>query len=175
MYRFPNGVHEDKGHLVWDINTLLREVKNGIQTAKTQFPEIYSLSIDTWGVDYVLLRNGAEVLPVYAYRDNRTEASISKVHERIPFAELYRRTGCQFQPFTSIYQLYADKMEGRLVGVTDMMMPEYLLYKLCGGKGREYTEATTMPMISKHTNQTASGPNILNISTCFLEIDRMTA
>ena len=96
-------------------------------------------------------------------------------YKKIPFAELYRRTGCQFQPFTSIYQLYADKMEGRLVGVTDMMMPEYLLYKLCGGKVREYTEATTMPMISKNTNQTASGPNILNISTCFLEIDRLTA
>ena len=149
-----NGVHEEKGHLVWDVNTLLREVKNGIQTAKKQFPEIYSLSIDTWGVDYVLLRNGTEVLPVYAYRDNRTEAAISQVHERIPFAELYRRTGCQFQPFTSIYQLYADKMAGRLVGVTDMMMmPEYLLYKLCGGKGREYTEATTTGLVNAKTGE----------------------
>ena len=56
VYRFPNGIHEEGGHLVWDTESLLREVKAGIRAAKAEFPEIRSLSIDTWGVDYVLLR-----------------------------------------------------------------------------------------------------------------------
>ena len=78
-----------------------------------------------------------------AYWGSRTEAVIPKVHEKVPFSELYRRTGCQFQPFNSIYQLYADKVAGRLDGGTDfLMIPEYLLYKLCGVKTREYTNAT---------------------------------
>ncbi|MGN1015783.1 MAG: rhamnulokinase family protein [Faecousia sp.] len=154
VYRFPNGVREENGHLVWDTEALLREVKEGIRAAKTEFPGIRSLSIDTWGVDYVLLRGDEEVLPVYAYRDSRTEAVIPQVHEKMEFPELYRRTGCQFQPFNSIYQLYADKLAGRLEGVTDLLMiPEYLLYKLCGVKAREYSNATTMGMVNAQTGE----------------------
>ena len=129
-------------------------MKNGIQAVKAEYSCIQSLSIDTWGVDYVLLKGDREVLPVYAYRDSRTEAVIPKVHEKVPFAELYRRTGCQFQPFNSIYQLYADKTAGRLEGVTDfLMIPEYLMYKLCGVKAREYTNATTMGMVNAQTGE----------------------
>ena len=152
VYRFPNGVQMKNGHLVWDTDALLREVKNGIHAAKAEFPEVKSLSIDTWGVDYVLLKGDEEVRPVYAYRDSRTEAVIPEVHEKMPFSQLYRHTGCQFQPFNSIYQLYADKIAGRLEGATDfLMIPEYLMYKLCGVKAREYTNATTMGMVNADT------------------------
>ncbi|MGN1025039.1 MAG: rhamnulokinase family protein [Faecousia sp.] len=154
VYRFPNGVQEADGHLIWGIDALFGYVKAGIEEAKKQYPDIASLSIDTWGVDYVLLKGDEEVLPVYAYRDSRTEAVIPKVHERVPFSELYRRTGCQFQPFNSIYQLYADKEAGRLEGVTDLLMiPEYLLYKLCGVKAREYTNTTTMGVVNARTGE----------------------
>ena len=152
VYRFANGVHRRGEHLIWDVEALVADVKQGIDKAKAEFPEIESLSIDTWGVDYVLFKGDQEVMPVYAYRDSRTEAVTDKVHEIIPFSELYRRTGCQFQPFNSIYQLYDDKLSGRLEGATDMlMMPEYLMYKLCGVKAREYTNATTMGMINAET------------------------
>ncbi len=151
VYRFPNGVTEQDGHLVWDMPAMLEHVKTGIARAKERFP-VSSLSVDTWGVDYVLMRGDEEVLPVYAYRDSRTEAVIPQVHERMPFAELYARTGCQFQPFNSVYQLYADKEAGRLEGVTDfLMIPEYLMYKLTGVKKKEFTNATTGGMISGKT------------------------
>lgn len=154
IYRFPNGVQERDGHLVWDVVALLTHVNTGIAAAKAEFPEIVSLSIDTWGVDYVLLRGNEEIRPVYAYRDSRTETVIPKVHEILPFAELYTKTGCQFQAFNSIYQLYADKLAGRLDGVTDfLMLPEYLLWKLCGVKAKEYTNATTTGMVSAETGE----------------------
>ena len=85
LYRFPNGVTELDGHLTWDIDALLSHVKKGIAIAKEKHPVIESLSIDTWGVDYVLLKGDEEVRPCYAYRDSRTEAVISKVHEKISF------------------------------------------------------------------------------------------
>ena len=70
------------------------------------------------------------------------------------FSELYRRTGIQFQPFNTVYQLYADKVAGRLDGVTDfLLMPEYLLYKLCGVKSHEYTNATTGGIINAQTGK----------------------
>ena len=154
VYRFPNGVTEKDGHLTWDIDALLSHVKQGIAIAREKYPAIESLSIDTWGVDYVLLKGNEAVYPCYAYRDSRTEAVIPKVHEKISFTRLYRLTGIQFQPFNTIYQLYADKLSGRLEGVTDfLMIPEYLMYKLCGAKSHEYTNATTGGMVSAETGE----------------------
>ena len=152
VYRFPNGAAENGGHLTWDIEALLSCVKNGIEKALETYPQIESLSIDTWGVDYVLMKDGREVLPCYAYRDSRTKAVIPQVHDRIAFSELYRHTGIQFMPFNTVYQLYADKLEGRLEGVTDfLMLPEYLMYKLCGIMSHEYTNATTTGMVNPET------------------------
>ena len=151
VYRFPNGVREESGHRVWDMRRLLSNVVMGISKAFDEFSQIESLSIDTWGVDYVLLNGDEEIYPVYAYRDGRTEAVIPQVHEKMTFSELYRRTGCQFQPFNTIYQLYDEKLNGRLEGVTDLLMiPEYLMWKLCGVKAREYTNATTMDLSLIH-------------------------
>ncbi|MBR4039913.1 MAG: rhamnulokinase [Clostridia bacterium] len=154
VYRFPNSVREQDGHLVWSAEDLFEHVVTGIQKAFEAYPDVKSMSIDTWGVDYVLLKGEEEVWPCYAYRDARTEASIPKVHGIVPFETLYAHTGCQFQPFNTIYQLYDDLMRGRLEGVTDMlMMPEYLMYKLTGVKAREYTNATTMGMICAETGE----------------------
>ena len=154
VYRFPNGVLEKDGHLTWDMESTYGHVVAGIREAFRQFPKIESLSVDTWGVDYVLLDEDREILPVYAYRDGRTEAVIPKVHEKIPFSELYSHTGCQFQPFNTIYQLYDELERGRLENATDMLMiPEYLMYKLSGVKAREYTNATTMGMVNAKTGE----------------------
>ena len=151
VYRFPNGADQQDGHLIWDMERLVREVKAGIEEARKQY-RIDSLSIDTWGVDYVLLKGDEEVLPVYAYRDSRTEEVIPWVHEQMPFEELYAHTGCQFQPFNTIYQLSADLKAGRLEGVTDfLMLPEYLMYRLTGVKKKEFTNATTGGMINRDT------------------------
>ena len=152
VYRFPNGVETENGHLVWNIRALLDHVKKGINEALKAYPKIESLSIDTWGVDYVLMDGGDPILPCVAYRDSRTEEIIPKVHEKIPFAELYRRTGIQFQPFNTIYQLYADKLAGRLDKASDfLMIPEYLIFGLTGIVSHEYTNATTGGMVSAAT------------------------
>ena len=125
VYRFPNGMQRENGHLIWDIEGIFQHVKAGIKAAFAKYPHIDSLSIDTWAVDYVLLKDGTALLPCHAYRDERTQAVIDEVHQHMPFAELYRRTGIQFQPFNSIYQLYEDAKTGRLQQADDfLMVPE---------------------------------------------------
>ena len=154
VYRFKNGMEEENGHLVWNLETLVGNVKTGIEEAMKKYPDIVSLSVDTWGVDYVLMNGEKEILPCYAYRDSRTATAVPEVHRLIPFGELYRRTGIQHQPFNTIYQLYADKTAGRLEQATDiLLMPEYLLYRLCGAKAHEYTEATTGGMVNAETGE----------------------
>ena len=154
VYRFPNGVTEKNGHLLWDAETLLFHVKTGIEKAREAFDGIVSLSVDTWGVDYVLMRGSQEVFPCYAYRDLRTEKVIPLVHEKTPFETMYRRTGIQFQPFNTVYQLFDDLQAGRLEDITDfLMLPCWLMYKLCGVKAHEYTNATTGGLVNAQTGQ----------------------
>ena len=154
VYRFPNGVIRREGHLIWDIPVLLREVRKGIDLALERYGTLSSLAIDTWAVDYVLMEGDKELYPVYAYRDGRTQEVIDRVHEILPFHELYQKTGIQFQPFNSIYQLYWDKLAGRLDRATDwLMLPEYLSYKLCEVKAREYTNATSTGLVNAKTKE----------------------
>ena len=154
LYRFPNGPYQKDGHLYWDTERLFQEVKNGLKAVFQKYPDIASVSIDTWGVDYVLMKGDESVLPVYCYRDARTDKVIPQVHSIVPFEELYAHTGIQFQTFNTIYQLYEDKLAGRLDGVTDfLMIPEYLMYRLTGVKKKEYTNATTMGLVNVDTRE----------------------
>ncbi len=152
VYRFKNGVVPNGSHLIWDVDSLYENVLEGTRQAFLKYGNIESMAIDTWGVDYVLMRGDEAVMPVYAYRDARTENVIPKVHEIVSFEELYSKTGIQFQSFNTIYQLYADKLCGRLEGVTDfLMIPEYLSYKLTGVKMHEYTESSTTGLVNVDT------------------------
>ncbi len=154
VYRFPNCVDRKNGHLIWDVDNLFIHVTEGIDKAIDRYGQIESLAVDTWGVDYVLIKDDTALLPCFSYRDLRTQDLVSRVHNKISFEQLYERTGIQFQPFNTIYQLYADMEEGRLSGVTDfLMMPEYLTYRLCGTKAHEYTNATTTGIVNARNGQ----------------------
>ena len=149
VYRFPNFVDQNELGLTWDVNRIFNEIKNGIKIALSKYPSISSLSIDTWGVDYVLLdENDKEIFPVYAYRDSRTKKVIENVHEKIPFNKLFGITGCQFQEFNTIYQMYDDKLKGRLDKAKSfLMLPEYFIYLLTGKKFHEFTNASTSGLL----------------------------
>lgn len=154
VYRFDNGFNTEKGSLVWDVEHLFYEVREGIKKCKELGKIPSTVAIDTWGVDYVLLdKDKKEILPSYCYRDSRTEAVIPKVEEIIPLKEMYAKTGIQKQSFNTVYQLYADKLSGRLQNAEYfLMMPAYLSFKLTGVIKQEYTNATTGSLINARTN-----------------------
>ena len=54
VYRFPNGVREENGHLIWDVHKLFSNVVAGILEAFKQYPEIEGLSIDTYEKLYIV-------------------------------------------------------------------------------------------------------------------------
>lgn len=154
IYRFETGFKQMDDKLICDVEKLYSNVLSGLKLAFGQYPEIESLAIDTWGVDYVLMNGDEEILPCMSYRDSRTSKAVEQVHKLVPFEQLYSKTGIQFQPFNTIYQLYADKLTGKLDKATDcLMLPEYLNYKLTGNKVKEYTNATTTGLVNAHTKQ----------------------
>lgn len=150
VYRFPNLPKEEKGHLVWDLENLCNQVVAGLKACKEQGITPDSVGIDTWGVDYVLLdAQDAPILPMYCYRDSRGAEAAEKLHQVIPFEELYASTGIQFQSFNTIYQMFWDKNAGRLDQAKDfLMLPGYLSFVLSGVKCHEYTNASTTGLIN---------------------------
>lgn len=154
IYRFANGTESRNGHLIWDTEKLFSEIKNGLKKAKEAGKVPSYIGIDTWAVDYALLdKNDNRIGEVYAYRDSRTNKSSEAVHKIIKFEELYGRTGIQFQTFNTIYQLYADKLNGRIDNAVSMLMlPDYLNFLLTGAKKQEYTNATSTGLINAETH-----------------------
>lgn len=153
IHRFKNAPKEDKdNHKIWDIDYLFSNVLEAIKIAFSKYKKIESLSIDTWGCDYVLLDEKDQIIyPVYSYRDNRTESIIDVVNRLISKEELFKLTGSQFQPFNTLYQLYRDKVDGRLINAKSfLMIPEYLIFRLTGKKVHEITNASTTNLLLKN-------------------------
>lgn len=153
IHRFENYITNQNSTLVWDIEHLVNEVKKGIAKCKEIGKIPCTVAIDTWGVDYVLLdENKKEIKPCYCYRDSRTNAVVDEVESLVSPARLYAKTGIQKQNFNTIYQLYADKKNGRLQNAKYfLMMPEYLSFKLTDVCKNEYTNATTTGLVNAKT------------------------
>ena len=153
VYRFENNLKKEDNKLIWDTDSLLKEVIEGIRQCKLagKLPE--TVAIDTWGVDYALLDADLNVIkPVYCYRDSRTDRSIPEVEKLITKERMYELTGIQKQTYNTVYQLYADKMDGRLDNAKHfLLMPAFLSFGLTGKVLNEYTESSTMGMINANT------------------------
>jgi len=154
--RFPNAPVRVQGHLHWDVYRLFEEIKRGmtagLAAAGTQ-PE--SLAVDTWGVDFGLLSSDGTVLGLpYAYRDARTLGIMEEFFERMPRDQVYERTGIQFLPFNTLFQLFASiKEEPGLVERSGalLFMPDLFSYLLTGEKVSEFTIASTSQLLNPRT------------------------
>lgn len=155
IHRFPNGMVEQDGELVWEVERLFNEIKAGMKKCKELDKVPVSVGIDTWGVDFVLLdKDGNRIGNAVAYRDGRTKGMDEEVYKIIPEEELYGRTGIQKQMFNTIYQLMALKMkkpEQLAQAETMLMIPDYFHYLLTGKAAEEYTNATTGQLVSPVT------------------------
>jgi len=142
---------QNSGYFCWGIDAIEESVRQGIKDA-AQLAPIASIGVDSWGVDYVLLDAQLQrVGQAVCYRDDRTKGKIEQVTARMPRAEIYRRTGIQFQPFNTIYQLAAmAEREPEWTSKTRhlLMIPDYLHFRLCGVIANEYTDATTTQLLN---------------------------
>lgn len=151
--RFPNGpvpVHEgDRQALHWDVVELARQVTDGLRRAFAGHPGIVSIGIDSWAVDYGLLREGRLLGLPYHYRDERHERGVAPVHAQLDAAELYARNGLQHLPFNTLFQFAADPS----VRLADraLLIPDLLGYWLTGVEAAERTNASTTGLLHATT------------------------
>lgn len=151
IYRFPNGMEEYRGEKTWNVDTLFREIKTGMQKCKELGKIPVSMGIDTWAVDFVLLdQDNERIGNAVAYRDERTKEMDREVYKIIDESELYKRTGIQKQIFNTIYQLMALKKQKPVQlqkAAKLLMIPDYFHFLLTGNMATEYTNATTTQLV----------------------------
>ncbi|MEG0996250.1 MAG: rhamnulokinase family protein [Clostridia bacterium] len=155
VYRFPNEITERNGHLCWDVEELYAQILAGLRKCAELGKLPDTMSIDTWGVDYVLLDGqGKQLGDAVAYRDGRTVGMDAVLSQTLPYAELYARTGIAKQPYNTLYQMMAEFREhpGYLERAERFLfMPCYLSYLLCGVAKNEYTIASTSALLNAET------------------------
>ena len=156
IHRFSNGPVRLGGTLRWNLIGLWTEIQNGLREAGTRYgASVSSVGVDTWGVDFVLMNRNDEILgQPWNYRDSRTDGMMAKAMQRISRAEIFARTGLQFLPFNSLYQMMAMcERDPELVeqAAKFLMVPDFFNWCLCGSRVVEFTNATTTQMLNAQT------------------------
>lgn len=145
--RFPNDpVHAGDG-LHWDILGLYGAALGGLREAFRQEPGITSIGIDSWAVDYGLLRGDRLLGNPFHYRDERTGRGVESVHARVPHAELFERNGLQFLPFNTLYQFAAEDPAVLALADSALLIPDLLGFWLTGSARAEQTNASTTGLL----------------------------
>lgn len=155
--RFHYAPVERGGYLRWDAAAIFREVEASLGDARkaagARGADLVSVGVDSWGVDFGFVdEDDALVEDPVCYRDKRNNGMIEAVTAVVPREEMFARTGIQFLPFNTVFQLYAQKQAGfprRAARI--LMIPDLVHGFLCGRGTGELTNASTTQMLSLET------------------------
>ncbi len=191
IHRFPNGPLKINGSLRWNVPSLFVELKAGLADLVRTGRAPISVSVDSWGVDYVWISDGQPMLGLpFHYRDARTDATYEAVQNAIGRETIYNETGLQFMPFNSIYQLADDLHRFRpLVDIASqfLFIADYLNSLFSGRAVVERSLASTSQLYNPVTHAWSDllidrlglprrvMPEIVDSGTCLGEITNSVA
>jgi rhamnulokinase len=160
IHRFPNVPVRIRGTLHWDVLRLYGDVLDGLRAA-ARAADIYSVGVDSWGIDFGLLDSAGRLLqnPVH-YRDSRRSRMVEGVLSRVAPRELYERTGIQLLPINTVFELAAMAADGdAALAAADclLLIPDLFHYWLCGSRTTELTNATTTQCFDVRSGRWATG------------------
>lgn len=151
--RFANEPVRTRDGLHWNLLGLYQEILRGLAAAERESPgQIASIGIDSWAVDYGLLRAGRLLGVPFHYRDERCNAGVAAVHATVSAEDIYARNGLQHLTFNTLFQLAT---EGELLRLADriLLVPDLLAYWLTGAQLAERTNASTTGLLDPRTGE----------------------
>ncbi len=155
MHRFPSAVVRVLGSLRWDVLRMFEELKTGLRKVAQRNLPVASLSVDAWGVDYVLLNAVHPMLsPPFHYRDARSEETYAKVRSKVGSEFIFAETGIQFMSINTIYNLASDAEKSRdLLDVADCFLTigDYFNYLFSGVARVDESNASTTQLYNPRT------------------------
>jgi len=147
MHRFPSAAVQVLGTLRWDLLRIFEELKSGLAKIAQRRLPVSSISVDSWGIDYVLINSVHPMLsPPFHYRDARTESTYNRVRESVGSEFIFAETGVQFMTINTIYHLVSDAEKSRaLLEAADcfLMIGDYFNYLFSGVPRVDQTTAST--------------------------------
>jgi rhamnulokinase len=139
--RLPDGLH-------WDVLALYSAAMQGLGTASREDHDLVGAAVDSWAVDFGLLRGASLLGNPFHYRDDRNEQGVAAVHRVVGAEELYRRNGLQHLPFNTIFQLAAAAAHGELDEAERLLLiPDLLGFWATGRQVAERTNASTTGLV----------------------------
>jgi rhamnulokinase len=155
VHRFANAPREVEGGLCWDLAMIESGLDFGVrQCAGIATEGIRSIAVDGWAVDYVRVdADGKALADPFCYRDERTIKAERALHRKISPERLRELTGVQLMRINTLYQLYADELQGLQEGRQWLNLPEYVLSRWGGARVAEQTNATHTQMVELYQRQ----------------------
>ncbi|MHB8687240.1 MAG: rhamnulokinase [Candidatus Dormibacteraceae bacterium] len=160
IQRFANLPVRVRGTLHWDALGLFGSILGSLRDASEGSGQLASIGVDAWGVDFGLLDARGQLLgnPVH-YRDRRTDGMLEVAFGLVPKEEIYARTGIQFLPFNSLYQLLAMAVnQDPQLALTHsfLTVPSLFSYWLSGVAACELTSASTTQCLDVRSGEWAT-------------------
>src|SRR6476620_4761535 len=153
--RFPSAVVRVLGSLRWDVLRIYEELKTGLREIANRNLPIAGVSVDSWGVDYVLINSvHPTISPPFHYRDDRTAATYERVREKLGSELIFEETGIQFMPINTIYHLASDLEKSRaLLEAADCFLTigDYFNYLFSGIACVDESLASTTQLYNPRT------------------------
>ena len=154
IHRFSNGAVVIKGSRRWDLLHLYAEIVEGLRKAGARDLPIRSLSSDSWGVDYALMKGSEPFLTTpYQYRDERTDGSYERLGN-VTREEIYASTGIQFMTINTLCQLHTDLLQRpEILKFADrfLLIGDTVNHLLGGGPVAEASLASTTQLFDPAT------------------------
>jgi rhamnulokinase len=155
VHRFANAPREVNGGLRWNLGMIEAGLDYGLRECAAIANEgVRSIAVDGWAVDYVRVdAAGLAIADPFCYRDERTIKAERSLHRKISPEKLRELTGVQLLRINTLYQLYADTLQGLPEGSQWLNLPEYVLSRWGGVRVAERTNATHTQMVELNDRQ----------------------
>ncbi len=146
VHRFATPMLVEGERLYWDLEAVWTELDATFRRVCAS-EEVRSISVDSWGVDYVPL--DARMQPVrraHCYRDTRTANMAEQIRRRVHPSAIYAITGVQPQAINTLFQVVADQVITPADydrTATRLLIADYFNYRFSGQAFAEVSAAST--------------------------------
>ncbi|MCL6444025.1 MAG: hypothetical protein K6T83_11315 [Alicyclobacillus sp.] len=153
IHRFSNGPVVTNNSVTWNLNRIIDSTLQGLRKA-LDTPNVISVAIDSWGVDFGVFTVGGEFSGVVScYRDPKNEEYVRCIRNKLPESVIYTKTGIPISGINTSTQLVRmldnhEAIEGRVLFIAGI-----LANKLCGSWTVERSIASTTQLYNQHIGE----------------------
>jgi rhamnulokinase len=155
IHRFPSAMVRVLGSLRWDVLRVYEELKAGLRKITKRGIPARGISVDSWGVDYVLINAVHPMISApFHYRDDRTATTYERVRQNVGAKLIFEETGIQFMPINTIYHLSSDlEKSPLLLEAADCFLTigDYFNYLFSGVARVDESNASTTQLYNPRT------------------------